>query len=134
MSDAFHLQVVTPEAAVVDESVTYVEVPAHDGQLGVMRQRAPLVLKLSPGKLRLVTADGSSRTYFVEGGFAQMRNERLSVLSERCLPIDQIDAEQAREDLTRAASLPASTEHQFKKRQHELDSARARTNLAPAGA
>ena len=48
---AFQCVIVTPEAQVFDESVTQAIVPAHDGQIGILTDRAPLLVKLGVGAL-----------------------------------------------------------------------------------
>ena len=63
--------VVTPERAVLDETVASVVLPMFDGELGVLPGRAPLTGRLGPGELRL-PGDGPGRRYFVDGGFVQV--------------------------------------------------------------
>ena len=63
--------VVTPERAVLDESVDFVVLPMYDGELGVLPGRAPLIGRLGYGELR--TRRGNEiRRFFVDGGFAQV--------------------------------------------------------------
>ncbi|NJL32365.1 MAG: F0F1 ATP synthase subunit epsilon, partial [Phycisphaerales bacterium] len=71
MADTFRCTLITPAQQVFDEEVTYVELPAFDGQMGIEPQRAPMVAKLGDGALRLDFARGESRWYFVAGGFAR---------------------------------------------------------------
>ena len=85
----FRCSVITPEAAVLEAEVTSVVFPAHDGQIGVLRDRAPLLCKLGIGELRADTLDGLRR-YFIDGGFAQVFENRVTVLTKRALPADAI--------------------------------------------
>ena len=50
---SFQCTVVTPEQQVLDETVTQAILPAHDGQIGILTDRAPLLVKLGVGPLRL---------------------------------------------------------------------------------
>jgi len=78
---AFNCVVVTPEQQVIDESVTQAIVPVVDGLLGILTDHAPLLAKLGAGPLRLDLASGQSRQYAIEGGIAQMKDNRLTILT-----------------------------------------------------
>lgn len=79
----FHTSVVTPEQAVLETEARSVVFPAHDGKLGIMRGRAPLLTRLGAGVLRVDGADGSSANLHIDGGFAQMVDNRLTILTEQ---------------------------------------------------
>jgi len=78
---AFSCVVVTPEHQVIDESLTQAIIPASDGWLGILTGRAPLLARLGKGPLRLDLASGQRRTFQVEGGIAQMRDNKLTILT-----------------------------------------------------
>ena len=79
---AFRCVIVTPEQQTMDESVTQAILPAHDGQIGILTDRAPLLIKLGNGPLRVDLPDGQSRTYQIKGGIAQMKSNNLTVLTD----------------------------------------------------
>jgi F-type H+-transporting ATPase subunit epsilon len=99
--------VVTPERAVLDQTVDFVAVPMYDGELGVLPGRAPLIGRLGYGELRTVR-DKQTRRFFIDGGFVQIRANVVSVLTSRAIPAEEIKAEAAEEAL-RAAHAPAHT-------------------------
>lgn len=45
MADTFHCSVVTPERAVLECEASFAAFPAHDGEIGIMPQRAPLLCR-----------------------------------------------------------------------------------------
>ena len=49
----FQCRVITPEAQVYDGQVEAVVIPAHDGEIGILFNRAPLLCKLGPGRMRV---------------------------------------------------------------------------------
>ena len=65
---AFQCVVVTPEQQVLDESITQAIVPGHDGLIGILTDRAPLLTKLGLGPLRIDHANGSKSYFFIQGG------------------------------------------------------------------
>ena len=74
--------VVTPERAVLDEPADMVILPMIDGELGVQPRRAALVGRLGNGELRIKNGDQTKRLR-VEGGFAQVRSDVVTVLTTR---------------------------------------------------
>jgi len=79
--NSFHCVVVTPEMAVLECEADFAALPAWDGEIGIMRQRAPLMIKLGIGILRVKTDDGEQRMA-IDGGFSEMVDNKLSVLTE----------------------------------------------------
>lgn len=82
--------VVTPERALLDETVDFVALPMYDGELGVLPGRAALIGRLGPGELRIRHGDSTQR-FFVDGGFAQVRGDVVTVLTPRALKAEEID-------------------------------------------
>jgi F-type H+-transporting ATPase subunit epsilon len=83
MPGTFSCSVVTPEEQVFDGEVSYVVVPAHDGEMGFAVDRAPILLQVGEGQLKLTDAAGKKTRMKVAGGFAQMKDNRLSVLTDK---------------------------------------------------
>ena len=133
MANPFHCILVTPEEQLFDEAVVHVAVPAWDGQMGVLDHRAPMLVKLGYGPLRLELADGTSRTYFVGGGFAQMKDDRLTILTDEALPASAIDARKAQAALNEVLALPAIGEESLAQRERDLVRARGMVAVVHAG-
>ena len=86
--------VVTPERTVLDAAVDFVSLPMYDGELGVLPGRAALIGRLGPGELRTRKGNVTQR-YFVDGGFAQVRADVVTVLTARALKAEEIDRQAA---------------------------------------
>ena len=82
--------IVTPERVVVDETVDFVALPLFDGEIGVLADRAPLTGRLGFGELR-TTHGNTTQCYYVEGGFAQVRSNVVSVLTPKAMPVKDIN-------------------------------------------
>jgi len=130
MADAktFQLAVVTPEAAVLDTEARFVALPAHDGEIGVLRDRAPLLIKLDVGLLRAETAEGTTRLY-VDGGFAEMIDNRLTVLTEDARDPGALDRDEALERLEEAQRMTVEDEVALAAREKALRRARVQLKL-----
>lgn len=89
-SKTFSCSVVTPEKVVLECDARFVALPAHDGEIGLLRSRAPLVCRLAIGKLRVETESGME-VFYIDGGFAEMADNDLTVLTEDARRADEID-------------------------------------------
>lgn len=75
------LALITPEATVYEGEADMVVLPAWDGEMGILRGHAPMMALLGEGELR-ITRDGNETTFHVSGGFMQVADDVVSVLSE----------------------------------------------------
>jgi F-type H+-transporting ATPase subunit epsilon len=98
--------VITPERQVLEQTADSVVLPAHDGELGVLPERAPLMCELGVGQLRYQAA-GQMQRVFIDGGFAQVHDDRVIVLTGRALRPDEITADVIAAEKDAAASVPA---------------------------
>ena len=130
MAATFHLSVVTPEQKVLEAEVKSVALPAHDGEIGIMRGRAPLLVRLAPGALRADT-DGGPRTLYIDGGFAEMADNRLTVLTEAATRPEELDGEAIEAAFTEARGLSIPDDAAFAERQRALTRARVQRKLLP---
>ncbi len=92
MADTMQFDLVAPERKLASAQAREVRIPGADGDLTVMPGHAPLITTLRPGKLTLVSAEGS-QDYAVTGGFAEISPEGVTVLAERGMPVAEFTAE-----------------------------------------
>ncbi len=125
MAGQLQCVVVTPERALFDETADFVALPMYDGELGVAPGRAPLIGRLGTGELRTKKA-GVTKRYFVDGGFAQVRDNVVTVLTERALKAEEISLEAAQAALHQAQQPALQPGEQAA---HEKAQQRARAQL-----
>lgn len=128
-TDTFHCSVITPERAVLEADATFVAFPAHDGEVGILKDRAPLLYKMGIGVLRVETPEGN-HVFFVDGGFAQMVENRLTLLTEQAKSVDEIDRAAAERALAEAREMPMDTDAAFAARQRAVQRAEVQIRLA----
>jgi F-type H+-transporting ATPase subunit epsilon len=116
--------VVTPERTLFDQLVEFVALPLFDGELGVMPGRTPIIGRLGYGELR-TTAGGATSRYFVDGGFAQVRDDVVTVLTNRAIPAATIDSAAAAKELEGAQSRKAITDFEQSEKTKAVSRARA---------
>lgn len=127
---AFQCTIVTPEEQVLDEPIVQAIIPAHDGKTGILTDRAPLLTKIGVGELRLDLPGNRQRRFLIEGGVAQMKDNRLTILTSAAIPEEKIDAESARAELAEATARRITDQQSFDDRQRDMDRARAKIEIA----
>jgi len=89
------LRVITPDRIVLDTPAESVRVPALDGSMGFLPRHAPLVAALDLGTLSW-REGGKEQTLFVSGGFVEVKQDTVRVVSEAGERPQDIDVERAR--------------------------------------
>ena len=128
----FQCSVITPERNVLECDATFVAIPAHDGEIGILTHRAPLVCKLGIGVLRVET-EGEKHIMLIDQGFAQVVENRVSILTQRAKKLDELDAEAAEAALSEAMEMKISDDASSKARANAIQSAKAELSLAKSG-
>lgn len=132
-SDSFHCSVITPERSVLDCEATFVSFPAHDGEMGVLKNRAPLVCKLGIGTLRVEATEGT-QLLFMDGGFAQMLENRLTILTSQARFAKELNAASAERALGEAQAMTVRDDATLKAKSTAEQRARAQLRLIHRGA
>jgi F-type H+-transporting ATPase subunit epsilon len=98
MSIPFKAVLITPESIILDAHVHAAQIPAYDGLVGILVNRAPLLAKLGTGILRLDLSmpgggTGDTQRFLVSGGYAQMKGDELTILTNEAIPAEQVSPE-----------------------------------------
>jgi F-type H+-transporting ATPase subunit epsilon len=108
--EAIELTIVTPERQLLRASVVEVTLPGADGALGVLPGHAPLMTELGVGELSYRAVGESAPVVLaVVRGFAEVLQQRVSVLAETAELAAEIDLERAEAALKRAEKRLASS-------------------------
>ena len=126
---AFRCVIVTPEQQALDDSVEQVIVPAWDGQIGILSGRAPLLVKLGVGILRVDFAGGKSKSFLVDGGVAQMK-DNLTIITDYAVAAEDVDVTSARAEYAEAEARVATDPKTREQRTKQMARARVAQELA----
>lgn len=121
--------VVTPERTVRDQPAEFVALPLYDGEIGIAAGHSPMIGRLGNGQMRIRQGD-RTEAYYVEGGFAEVKDNVVSVLTNRVIPAAEIDENVARELLETSQSRPANTPELMDQRDQAVDQARGQIRVA----
>ena len=75
------VSVISPEKVLYEGEADSLVVPAYDGEVGVLTGHAPMMTLLGSGELRLGGA--TPRRFTVEGGFMQVADDEVRIVTER---------------------------------------------------
>jgi F-type H+-transporting ATPase subunit epsilon len=76
------VSVISPEAVLFEGTTDSLVAPAYDGEIGILTGHAPMMTLLGKGLLR-VGSGGAERRFTVEGGFLQVVDNQVRVITER---------------------------------------------------
>ncbi len=102
MSKQMHLRIVTPQEVLLDEEVRSVQFTGVDGSYGILPGHAPLMTATEPGPVTIQYSDGREAKLVVTDGFAEMRDNVLTLVCEAGEKAEKIDPERARAAEARA--------------------------------
>jgi F-type H+-transporting ATPase subunit epsilon len=128
-TDRLHCIIVTPESTVLDEQVDFVALPLYDGEIGIAPGHSPMIGRVGYGELRLWSA-GQVRRYYVDGGFIQVADNVVSVLTPRAVPASAVNPTVAAELLAEAQKRKANTPELMAIRDRVEQQARAQLRVA----
>ena len=121
--------IVTRETTTLDKMVESVTLPMFDGEAGVLAGHAAMIGRLGPGELRIKAGTGVER-YYVDGGFVQVENDVVSVLTGKSLAAADIDVSAAKEALAKAEKEPSENPELAEIKQKAIAQARAQIRMA----
>jgi len=121
--------VVTPEKTAVESEADFVVLPLYDGEIGIAGGRAPLIGRLGFGEMRLKIGSEVTR-YYLDGGFVQVADGTVSVLTDRAMLADQVDAQAASQKLDESLKMPIDTVEREQIRDRSIGQARAQIRVS----
>jgi F-type H+-transporting ATPase subunit epsilon len=124
MASTIRLEIVTPDKLVLSQDVDYVGVPGLMGQFGVLKNHIPFLSALAIGSLYYRTG-GKIHFVFLSGGFADVTQDKVTILAE--------SAERAEEiDIARAKKAKERAEQRLQQERDKINAARAEAALKRA--
>jgi len=103
MANTLKLEIVTPNATVYSEDVEMVTLSGVEGQMGIYPQHIRLITQLVPGEM-IVRKDGHDDFLAVGEGLAEITKDRVAIVTDMAVPVENIDEAKAEEARQRAAA------------------------------
>jgi F-type H+-transporting ATPase subunit epsilon len=128
-ASGLRIVVVTPEQTVLDTTTDFVALPLYDGELGVAPGHAPMIGRLGYGELRIGRLPGE-QSFYVDGGFVQVADNVVSVLTNRAVPANRLDAGTIEDQIQQMLAAPAAGEEAMARRDRAIAQSRAQLRTA----
>ena len=93
MADTTLFELVSPGKLIVSKDVSMVVAPGTEGLFGVLPRHTSMLSTLTPGVINVYEGDNVTNSFFVVNGFAEVTEERCTVLAEEVIPVEDIDTE-----------------------------------------
>jgi F-type H+-transporting ATPase subunit epsilon len=133
MAELLRLEVVTPTRRVLEARASEVRIPGALGELGVLPGHTPLLTSLGTGEIKWTEGSEHGRLV-VQGGFAEVQPDAVTVLAMVAETVDQIDLEAAHAALDEAqAALKTASAEEFDALDAAARLAEARISAAAGG-
>ena len=92
MNNKINFDFVSPEASIVSSEVEMVLIPGIDGDAGILPNHSPFMTTLRQGIVEVTFEEGNVKSYLVEGGFADITQEKMTILAENSLNLSDSDS------------------------------------------
>ena len=102
MADTFDIEIATPERLLAREKAIRAQIPARDGYIGVLPDHASLLSQLGIGALTYTTPGDQRFSIAICGGFLEIHDNVVRVLTDMAEKGHEIDVSQAEQSLKRA--------------------------------
>lgn len=114
MAGTFQFELVTPERLLLAGEAEQVVIPGVEGDFSVLAGHAPVISTMRPGILEITMTDAKRRV-FVKKGVAEADPERLTVLAQTAIDVDDFDSGRISDELKAAeAELAEAQDDQSK--------------------
>ena len=131
MANTFQLEIVTPSRLLVKDLAEEAQIPGLSGYLGILPGHAPLITELAVGVITY-KANGATHTLSVAWGFAEVLQDKVTILAETAEHPQEIDIERAQKAKERAEQRLKSNdvEVDYTRAEDALQRAETRLNVA----
>lgn len=93
---ALFVEIVTPERSFFSGTVKEITLPAYLGEMNILPGHVPYLVVMEAGALMLRTED-KVQYYAIDRGFAQIKGDHVSIMTELIVAMEDIDLEQAKQ-------------------------------------
>jgi F-type H+-transporting ATPase subunit epsilon len=104
MATTIRCDIVSAEAEIFHGTATLVVASGEMGELGIAPRHAPLITRLKPGYVRVISEGGEDQFFYVSGGILEVQPQVVTVLADtaiRAKDLDEVAALRAKQDAER---------------------------------
>ena len=125
---SLNVRVITPDKVVWDATVEELILPSSTGQIGILTDHAPLLTALDIGVMR-VKANAKWTSIVLMEGFAEVENNKITILSNGAEEAQNIDKSEAQSNLDKITLLVEQAKTKKEKIEATLELRKAKARL-----
>ena len=125
MATTVQCDIVSAESEIFSGAVEMIVAHGSLGDLGIAPGHAPLLTRLEPGPIRVISESGEDQVYYISGGMLEVQPTVITVMADTAIRADSLDEAQAEEARKRA-------QQQLENQSGEIDYSAATAQLAEA--
>ena len=76
-----YLEIITPDTKIFSGEIRLIQVPGTKGSFAILRNHAPIISTLEPGKIRIITQNGEENFFTIDGGIIEVKDNKVIVLA-----------------------------------------------------
>ena len=114
MNNKINFDFVSPEASIVSSEVDMILIPGVDGDAGILPDHSPYMTTLRQGIVEVTFEQGNVKKYLVEGGFADITQDKMTILAETSLNLSDSDSKVLKSEIDIINEKLASAEEDEK--------------------
>lgn len=107
---ALQFQIITPVRTALQATVISIQLPAVAGEMEILPGHADLIAAVANGELVYKPENGEAQSLFVGGGFLQVENETVLLVTDTALIADEIDPSAVQAAIERAQAALRNSE------------------------
>ncbi|MBL4665774.1 MAG: F0F1 ATP synthase subunit epsilon [Sneathiella sp.] len=120
MADMVTMDLVSPEKLLLSDAYEMVVIPGAEGDFAVMAGHTPITSTLRPGVITIYEGDVEKDRIFVNGGFAQVSDDKITVLAEEAIHVADLDRSDLEQRVQNAAEdIEDATDDEVKRKAQE---------------
>ena len=97
MVEKINFDLVSPDKVLFSQEVELATLPGGEGDYGVMYGHQPIITTLRPGLIEIEDGEKKVLTFYVDGGFAEVTNQKCSVLADDAVSLVDFKKEDIQE-------------------------------------
>ena len=125
---SLNVRVITPDKVVWDAAAEEIILPSSTGHLGILADHAPLLTALDIGVMRLKN-DGNWTSIVLMEGFAEVENNKVTILCNGAEEASSINKTAAQEELERVTLLVDQAETKKEKIEATIELRKSKARL-----
>ena len=127
--DKVEFELVSPEKLLLSREVDMVVIPGAEGDMGVLPQHSPAITTVRPGTIVVYEGGAVTDRIFIAGGFAEVSDNRCTVLAEEAMPVEDIDKASAEQALSDARDDVGAAENDLQRNAADADATVAEAKI-----